>query len=206
MRQSEGCAPADVLIGRVDRQARIDQRDTTDKIEPALAAEPIEKTEASEAAENADAREPTDPTDKIEPAEPTDRIEPEEPIDRIDPLDPMLKMEPEDLGERDEPTVTCIRTFWQQAGPGPAFPSRPPLPKRTQPADHMFGQRQMRAFTSVRAMQKHTAWLLGLGRIANGLANSAITAPGCYVSCGISAIAAAHIVVIHCPRWARTAA
>jgi hypothetical protein len=43
MRQSKGWAPADVLIGRLDRQARIDQRDTTDKIEPALAAEPIEK-------------------------------------------------------------------------------------------------------------------------------------------------------------------
>jgi hypothetical protein len=140
MRQSEGWAPADVLIGRVDRQARSDQRDTTDKIEPALAAEPIEKTEASEAAENADAREPTDPTDKIEPAEPTDRIEPEEPIDRIDPLDPMLKMEPEDLGERDEPTETCIRTSWQQAGPGPAFPSPPPLPKRTPQPGRLLGQ------------------------------------------------------------------
>jgi len=122
MRQSERWAPADVVIGRVDRQARIDQRDRPDKIEPALAAEPIEKTEASEAAENADAREPTDPTDRIEPAEPIERMEPEEPIDRIDPLDPMLKMEPEDPGERDELTGTCIRTFWQQWLPVRRFP------------------------------------------------------------------------------------
>ena len=77
--------------------------------------------------------------------EPIDRTEPEEPIDRIDPLHPMLKMEPEDLGQSDELTVTRIRTFWQQAGPGPACPSRPPLPKRTPPADHMFGQRHERA-------------------------------------------------------------
>jgi hypothetical protein len=117
MRQSESWAPADVVIGRVDRQARSDQREMPDKIEPALAAEPIEKTEASEAAENADAREPTDPTDRIEPAEPIDRMEPEEPIDRIDPLDPILKMEPEALSERDELTGTCIRTFSHQRLP-----------------------------------------------------------------------------------------
>jgi hypothetical protein len=91
-----------------------------------LAAEPTDNAEASEAAENTDASEPTDPTDKIEPTEPTDKIEPAEPIDRIDPLDPMLKMEPEDPGERDELTGTCIRTFWQQRLPAPAFPSRPP--------------------------------------------------------------------------------
>jgi hypothetical protein len=135
------------VIGRVDRQARIDQRDRPDKIEPTLAAEPIEKTEASEAAENADAREPTDPTDRIEPAEPIDRMEPEEPIDRIDPLDPMLKMEPEDLGERDELAGTCIPTFWQSG-------SRSGATQHTPPAGHMFGQR-IRAFTSRARMQTH---------------------------------------------------
>ena len=109
-----------------DRQARIDQRERPDKIEPTLAAEPIDNAEASEAAENADAREPTDPTDRIEPAEPIDKMEPEEPIDRIDPLDPMLKMEPEDPSERDELTGTCIRTFWQQRlPPGPPPCSAP---------------------------------------------------------------------------------
>jgi hypothetical protein len=87
-----------------DRQARMDQRERADKIEPTLAAEPIENAEASE---------PTDPTDRIEPAEPMDRIEPDEPIDRIDPLDPMLKMEPADPGERDEPAGICITIFWQ---------------------------------------------------------------------------------------------
>jgi len=88
-----------------DRQARMDQRERADKIEPTLAAEPIENAEASE---------PTDPTDRIEPAEPMDRIEPDEPIDRIDPLDPMLKMEPADPGERDEPAGICITIFGRQ--------------------------------------------------------------------------------------------
>lgn len=40
-----------------DRQARMDQRERADKIEPMLAAEPIENAEASE---------PTDATDRIE--------------------------------------------------------------------------------------------------------------------------------------------
>ena len=92
----------------------MDQRESADKIEPALAAEPIENAEASE---------PTDPTDRIEPAEPMDRIEPDKPIDRIDPLDPMLKMEPEDPGERGELAEIRITTFWQ-AGDQPGISSR----------------------------------------------------------------------------------
>jgi hypothetical protein len=63
----------------VDSQARMDQRERADRIEPALAAEPIENTEASE---------PADATDRIDPAEPIDRIDPAEPIDRIEPAEP----------------------------------------------------------------------------------------------------------------------
>jgi hypothetical protein len=88
-----------------DRQARTDQQESADKIEPTLAAEPIEKAEATE---------PTEPTDRIEPAEPMDKIEPAEPIDKIEPLDPMLRSEPAEPLERGEPSVFCMRRSSQQ--------------------------------------------------------------------------------------------
>ncbi len=87
-----------------DRHARTDQRESPDKIEPALAAEPIENTEATE---------PTEPIERIEPAEPMDKIEPAEPMDKIDPLDPMLSSEPADPLERGEPSAVCMRAFSQ---------------------------------------------------------------------------------------------
>jgi hypothetical protein len=74
-----------------DRHARMDRRDSADRIEPALANEPTEQTQANEA---------TEPIDRIDPAEPMLRIEPEEPIDRIDPLDPMLRIEPAEPPDR----------------------------------------------------------------------------------------------------------
>jgi hypothetical protein len=86
-----------------DRHVRTDQRESPDKIEPALAAEPIEKAEATE---------PTEPIERIEPAEPMDKIEPAEPMDKIDPLDPMLRSEPAEL-ERGEPLVVSMRAFSQ---------------------------------------------------------------------------------------------
>lgn len=67
------------------RQASTDQRESADRIDPALAAEATESTDATE---------PTEPIDKIDPAEPIDRIDPAEPIDKIDPLEPMLRMDP----------------------------------------------------------------------------------------------------------------
>jgi hypothetical protein len=73
------------LAPRLPRQASTDQRESADRIDPALAAEATEST---------DAREPTEPIDKIEPAEPIDKMDPLEPIDRIDPLEPMLRMDP----------------------------------------------------------------------------------------------------------------
>ena len=78
-----------------DRHARTDQRESPDKIEPALAAEPIEKAEATE------------------PTEPIERIEPAEPMDKIDPLDPMLRSEPAEPLERGEPSVVSMRAFSQ---------------------------------------------------------------------------------------------
>ena len=76
----------------VDRHARRDQRDSADKIDPALAAEPTEKMEATEA---------TEPIERTDPAEPMHRIEPAEPIDKIDPLDPMLRSEPAEPAGRE---------------------------------------------------------------------------------------------------------
>jgi hypothetical protein len=87
-----------------DRHARTDQRESPDKIEPALAAEPIEKAEATE---------PTEPIERIEPAEPMDNIEPAQPMDKIDPLDPMLRSEPAEPLERGEPLVVSMRAFSQ---------------------------------------------------------------------------------------------
>jgi hypothetical protein len=85
-----------------DRHARTDQRDSADKIEPALAAEPIEKMEPTEA---------TEPIDRTDPAEPIDRTEPAEPIDKIDPLDPMLRSEPADPADRCELSVFPMLGF-----------------------------------------------------------------------------------------------
>jgi hypothetical protein len=90
------------------RQASIDQRESADRIDPALAAE---------ATENTDATEPTEPIDKIEPAEPIDKMDPAEPIDKIDPLEPMLKMDPSlfrmgsfSQGRRSRQAMTVIPT------------------------------------------------------------------------------------------------
>jgi len=85
-----------------DRHARRDQRDSADKIEPALAAEPIEKMEATEA---------TEPIEKTDPAEPMHRIEPAEPMDKIDPLDPMLRSEPAEPTDRGEISVFAMPGF-----------------------------------------------------------------------------------------------
>lgn len=95
-------------VGRADRHARTDQRDSPDKIEPTLIAEPIEKAEAAE---------PTEPTDRIEPAEPMDRIEPAEPSDKIDPLDPMLSIDPEEPNECGETSLVCMSAFSQPSRP-----------------------------------------------------------------------------------------
>jgi hypothetical protein len=85
-----------------ERHASRDQRDSADKIEPALAAEPIEKREATE---------PTEPIERIDPAEPMDRIEPAEPIDKIDPLDPILRSEPAEPADRGELSVFPMLRF-----------------------------------------------------------------------------------------------
>ena len=85
-----------------DRHARRDQRDSADKIEPALAAEPIEKMEATEA---------TEPIERTDPAEPMLRIEPAEPMDKIDPLDPMLRSEPAEPAARREISVFAMPGF-----------------------------------------------------------------------------------------------
>ena len=71
-------------LGR-PRQASTDQRESADRIDPALAAEPTDSTDATE---------PTEPIDKIDPAEPIDKIDPAEPIDKIEPAEPMLRMDP----------------------------------------------------------------------------------------------------------------
>lgn len=84
------------FAGPLDFQARTDQQDRPDRIDPALSIEPTENTEARE------------------PAEPTDRIEPAEPIDKIDPLDPMLKIEPEEPIESNEPSRPRMGTFWHR--------------------------------------------------------------------------------------------
>ena len=67
------------------RQVSTDQRESADRIDPALPAEATESTDATE---------PTEPIDKIEPAEPIDSMDPAEPIDKIEPLEPTLRMDP----------------------------------------------------------------------------------------------------------------
>jgi hypothetical protein len=96
------------LVPGFPRQARTDQRESADRIDPALAAEATESTEA---------REPTEPIDKIEPAEPIDKMDPAEPIDKIDPLEPMLRMDPSlfrmesfSQGPRSRQAMTVIPT------------------------------------------------------------------------------------------------
>ena len=83
----------------VERHASRDQRDSADKIEPALPAEPTEKMEATEA---------TEPIERTDPAEPMHRIEPAEPIDKIDPLDPTLTREPAGCPNSREPWPDAI--------------------------------------------------------------------------------------------------
>jgi hypothetical protein len=89
---------------RAARQAKMEQKDRPDMIEPALANEPTESAEASE---------PAEPIDRIEPAEPIDRIDPVEPMDKIDPLEPMLKIEPTDPFSRRGLTRLRIAPFSQ---------------------------------------------------------------------------------------------
>jgi hypothetical protein len=136
----------------VDRQARMDQRERADRIEPALAAEPTDNTEASE---------PAEPIDRIEPAEPIDRIEPAEPIDRIEPLDPMLRMEPEDPSERDEPGEIRIATFWQAGGS--ARPWEPDLIARE---DHTQSGKRERCSSQTSCIDMQTGQSLASSRWA----------------------------------------
>jgi hypothetical protein len=68
------------------RQASTDQRESADRIDPALAAEPTDSTDATE---------------------------PTEPIDKIDPLEPMLRIDPEEPAERDDPSVFRMGSFSQ---------------------------------------------------------------------------------------------
>ena len=80
------------------RQARTDQRESADRIDPALAAEATESTDAAEKTEPIDTMDPAEPIDKMDPAEPIDKMDPLEPIDKIDPLEPMLRMDPSLFG------------------------------------------------------------------------------------------------------------
>jgi hypothetical protein len=73
------------VAGCRDRQARTDQVDSPDRMEPWLANEQTDTSEANE---------PTEPTDRIEPADPMDKIDPADPMDRMDPLEPMLRIDP----------------------------------------------------------------------------------------------------------------
>ena len=105
------------LAPGLPRQARTDQRESADRIDPALAAEATESTEAREPTEPIDKIEPAEPIDKMDPAEPIDRIDPAEPIDKIDPLEPMLRMDPSlfrmgsfSQGPRSQQAMTVIPT------------------------------------------------------------------------------------------------
>jgi hypothetical protein len=82
------------LVPGFPRQARTDQRESADRIDPALAAEATESTDAAEKTEPIDKIEPAEPIDKMDPAEPIDKMDPLEPTDKIDPLEPMLRMDP----------------------------------------------------------------------------------------------------------------
>ena len=85
----------------------MDQHDTADRTEPALANEHAESTEATEPTE------PTEPTDKIDPADPTDRIDPVEPTDKMDPLEPMLRIDPAEPASRRERSSFRMKLFSQ---------------------------------------------------------------------------------------------
>jgi hypothetical protein len=103
---------------RRPRQASTDQRESADRIDPALAADPTDSTDATE---------PTEPIDKIDPAEPIDRIDPAEPIDKIDPLEPMLRMDPSvfRMGSFSQsPAGTSSGASVSPAAPSTAWPSR----------------------------------------------------------------------------------
>jgi hypothetical protein len=102
------------------RQARTDQRDRADRIEP---TEPNDRIDRTEPAEPIDKTEPAEPMDKIDPAEPIDKIEPVEPMDRIEPVEPIDSIEPgapidwielaEPVDWMDDRTVLRIRAFSQ---------------------------------------------------------------------------------------------
>ena len=79
------------------RQASTDQRESADRIDPALAAEATESTDATE---------PTEPIDRIEPAEPIDKIDPLEPMLRMDPF--VFRMGPFSQGRRTQQAMTAI--------------------------------------------------------------------------------------------------
>jgi len=105
------------LVPGFPRQARTDQRESADRIDPALAAEATESTEAREPTEPIDKIEPAEPIDKMDPAEPIDKMHPLEPIDKIDPLEPMLRMDPSlfrmesfSQGRRSRQAMTVIPT------------------------------------------------------------------------------------------------
>jgi hypothetical protein len=111
------------LVPGFPRQARTDQRESADRIDPALAAEATESTDAAEKTEPIDKIEPAEPIDKTDPAEPIDKMDPLEPIDKIDPLEPMLRM---------DPSLFRMESFSQ--GPRPSRKvSTVPLPGRARP-------------------------------------------------------------------------
>ncbi len=96
------------------RQARMDQRENADSMEPTL---------MTEAAENADATEPADPMERTDPAEPMDRMDPAEPIDKMDPLEPMLRTESAEPIDHDRRLLVRILAF-SRARPIHSMPAR----------------------------------------------------------------------------------
>jgi hypothetical protein len=90
-----------------DRQARTDQLDSPDRMEPWLANEQTDTSEANE---------PTDPTDRIEPADPIERMDPADPMDRMDPLEPMLRIDPAEPASRRVLSPVRMGPFSQPVG------------------------------------------------------------------------------------------
>ena len=100
-------ARAGGVAGSRDRQARTDQLDSPDRMEPWLTKEPIDSSEENE---------PTDPIDRIEPADPIERIDPADPMDRMDPLEPMLRIDPAEPLARCAVSPVRMRPFSQPVG------------------------------------------------------------------------------------------
>ena len=121
------------LVPGFPRQARTDQRESADRIDPALAAEATESTEAREPTEPIDKIEPAEPIDKMDPAEPIDKMDPAEPIDKIDPLEPMLRM---------DPSLFRMESFSQ--GPR-SWQAMTVIPTGARSPRHIVGQRQSAA-------------------------------------------------------------